>query len=51
MMATLAQLTPTEVRTVHGWNKLLITFAWTHLTPQALDAWAGLNVLFQRRAA
>lgn len=51
MMATLAQLTPTEARTVRGWNKLLITFAWTHLTPHALDAWAGLGTLFQRRAA
>jgi AraC-like DNA-binding protein len=50
-MATLAQLTPTEVRTLRGWNKLLITFAWTHLTPAALDAWAGLDQLFQRRAA
>ncbi len=50
-MATLAQLTPTEARTVRGWNKLLITFAWAHLTPQALDAWAGLDTLFQRRAA
>jgi hypothetical protein len=50
-MATLAQLTPTEARTLHGWNKLLITFAWTHLTPEALDAWAGLDQLFERRAA
>jgi AraC-like DNA-binding protein len=50
-MATLAQLTPTEVRTVHGWNKLLITFAWTHLTADALAAWAGLDRLFERRAA
>jgi len=50
-MAALAQLAPTDVRTVHGWNKLLITFAWTHLTPDALDGWAGLDQLFQRRAA
>lgn len=49
--ATLVQLTPTEVRTVHGWNALLITFAWTHRTPEALDGWAGLDQLFQRRAA
>jgi AraC-like DNA-binding protein len=51
MMATLSQLTPTEARTVRGWNKLVITFAWTHLTPKALDAWAELDTLFQRRAA
>jgi len=50
-MDTHAGLTPTEVRTLHGWNKLLITFAWTHLTPEALDAWAGLDQLFQRRVA
>ncbi|MEQ1855214.1 MAG: AraC family transcriptional regulator, partial [Longimicrobiales bacterium] len=50
-MAALAQLTPTEVRTLHGWNKLLLTFAWNHLTPEALDAWADLDQLFQRRAA
>lgn len=50
-MATLAQLTPTEARTIRGWNKLLITFAWTHLTPEALDGWAGLDRLFDRRAA
>lgn len=51
-MATLAQLTTTEVRAVHGWNKLLITFAWNHLTPAALDAWAGAWISYsQRRSA
>jgi AraC-like DNA-binding protein len=50
-MAALAQVTPTEVRTLQGWNKLLITFAWSHLTPDALDAWADLDDLFQVRAA
>lgn len=50
-MAALAQLTPTEVRTVRGWNRLLITFAWAHLTPAALDAWAQVPPLFQRRVA
>ncbi len=50
-MATLAQLSPTEVRTLHGWNRLLITFARNHLTPQALDGWAGLDELFERRRA
>jgi AraC-like DNA-binding protein len=49
-VATLTELTPTEVRTVRGWNRLLITFAWSHLTPAALDRWAGLEELFQRRA-
>jgi AraC-like DNA-binding protein len=51
MMASMANLTPTEVRTVHGWNRLLITFAWGHLTPRALDAWVEVGPLFQRRAA
>jgi AraC-like DNA-binding protein len=51
MMAALAQITPTEVRTVRGWNRLLITFAWAHLTPAALDAWAQVGPLFQRRVA
>jgi AraC-like DNA-binding protein len=50
-IATLTRLTPTEVRTVRGWNTMLITFAWAHLTPEALDGWAGLNRLFERRAA
>jgi AraC-like DNA-binding protein len=50
-MASLAQVTPTEVRTLQGWNKLLITFAWHHLTSDALDAWAELDDLFQVRAA
>jgi AraC-like DNA-binding protein len=50
-MMALAQLTPTEVRTVRGWNRLLITFAWAHLTPAALDGWAQVGPLFQRRVA
>lgn len=48
MMATVCGMTPTEVRTVHGWNRLLISFAWLHLTPQALEAWSGLDELFER---
>jgi hypothetical protein len=51
MMASLTPLTPTDVRTVHGWNTLLISFAWKHLTPDAMDAWAGLDGLFERRVA
>jgi AraC-like DNA-binding protein len=50
-MAHITNVTPTEVRTVHGWNRLLITFAWAHLTPAALDRWARMRPLFQRRAA
>jgi AraC-like DNA-binding protein len=51
MMASVTRLTPTDVRSVHGWNALLISFAWQHLTPDALDAWAGLDGLFERRVA
>jgi AraC-like DNA-binding protein len=51
MMASLTPLTPTDVRTVHGWNTLLISFAWKHLTPDAMDAWASLDGLFERRVA
>ncbi len=51
MMAASTGLTPTEVRTVGGWNRLIIGFALVHLTPEALDAWAGLDELFQRRVA
>ena len=51
MMASLTRLTPTDVRTVRGWNTLLISFAWQHLTSDALDAWASLGGLFERRVA
>jgi AraC-like DNA-binding protein len=51
MMGALTRMTPTDVRTVRGWNTLLISFAWVHLTPEALDAWAGLDGLFERRVA
>jgi AraC-like DNA-binding protein len=51
MMASMTRLTPTEVRTIRGWNTLLIGFAWAHLTPEHLDAWAGLDGLFERRVA
>jgi AraC-like DNA-binding protein len=51
MMGALTGLTPTEVRTVRGWQRLLITFAWIHLTPEALDAWTELDGLFGRRVA
>jgi len=51
MMGALTGLTPTEGRTVHGWNRLLISFAWLHLTPDALRSWASLEDLFEQRAA
>ena len=51
MMAAVCDMTPTEVRTLRGWNRLLITFAWTQLTPEALEAWAELDELFERHVA
>ena len=44
-------MTPTEVRTAKGWNRLLVLFAWHYLTPDALEGWLGLEDLFLRRAA
>jgi AraC-like DNA-binding protein len=47
----LAQITPTELRTVHGWKRLVVRFAWTHLTEDAMCAWSTMDALFTRRAA
>jgi AraC-like DNA-binding protein len=51
MMASLCEMTPTNVRSVLGWNRLLISFAWQHLTPEALEAWSALDELFDLRVA
>ncbi len=48
-MTSLTGLTPTEARTLHGWNRLLIGFAWGHLRPEAVDGWRDLEDLFGRR--
>ena len=50
-MLSLTRQTPTEVRTLHGWNRLLISFAWTHLGAGAVDAWHEMGELFRTRAA
>jgi len=50
-LISLTGVTPTEMRSVRGWNRLLITFAWSHLSPEAIEAWDGLEDLFERRAA
>jgi AraC-like DNA-binding protein len=44
-------LTSTEVRGIHGWNRLLVTYAWRHLNAEALAGWETLDDLFQRAAA
>jgi AraC-like DNA-binding protein len=50
-MISLTGLTPTEVRTLKGWNRLLISFAWTYLGSDALEGWRGLEDLFLSRVA
>lgn len=43
--------TTSDVRSVHGWNRLLVTFAWRYLGPAALQGWDALGDLFVREAA
>jgi AraC-like DNA-binding protein len=50
-MVRLTGLTPSEVRTLRGWNRLLIGFAWRHLTAEAIQGWTDLEELFLRRVA
>ena len=47
----IASTTTTELRTVHGWRRLVVRFAWVHLSAEALEAWATLTDLFERQAA
>lgn len=49
-MQGLTGLTPTEVRSRQGWNRLLLGFAWEHLTPEALAGWRDFEELFVRSA-
>jgi len=51
MIGSVCGMTPTDVRSPAGWNRLLITFAWAHLTPGALEAWSELDRLFELRIA
>ena len=43
--------TSSEIRSVHGWNRLLIMFAWRYLGTGALAGWAALDGLFAREVA
>jgi AraC-like DNA-binding protein len=51
MMWSVGQITPTEARTVTGWQRLVVSFTWTHLPPEALEGWASLDDLFERKVA
>jgi AraC-like DNA-binding protein len=44
-------VTSSELRSVQGWNRLLVTFAWRYLGKDALERWETLNDLFLRDAA
>lgn len=48
-MMSLTGLMPTNVRTLHGWNRLLISFAWDYLHTDARAAWMELDDLFLRQ--
>jgi len=50
-IASMAETTPTELRTVLGWNRMVVRFAWVYLTPDALDGWRGLGLFRRRRVA
>ena len=50
-MLTLTGMTPTEARTVQGWNRIVVNFVWLHLGPDALAAWEDMGGLFKVRAA
>jgi AraC-like DNA-binding protein len=43
--------TSSDVRSVQGWNRLIVTFAWRALQRDALEQWATLDELFARAAA
>jgi AraC-like DNA-binding protein len=43
--------TSSEIRSVHGWNRLLVMFAWRYLGPGAQAGWATLDGLFTRKIA
>ena len=51
MLWSVTGMTPTEARTVNAWRRLVLTHAWQHLSPDALEAWAQLDDLFGNQAA
>jgi AraC-like DNA-binding protein len=50
-LMSLTGMTPTEARSLKGWNRLLISFAWTYLGSEAVEPWHDLGDLFLTRAA
>ena len=43
--------TASEIRSVHGWNRLLVMFVWRYLGPRELQGWATLDGLFTHKVA
>lgn len=50
-MWSVVGMTPTEARSLRGWNRMLVTFAWAHLSPELVEAWSTLDDLFERKIA
>ena len=50
-ITTTTGLTPTELRSDQGWQRLMVVFSMRYLNPDAVDAWSLLDPLFQRRRA
>jgi AraC-like DNA-binding protein len=48
-ITTTTGLTPTELRSEQGWQRLVTLFARSYLSPDALEAWSLLDPLFLRR--
>jgi len=50
-ITSLTGLKPTEIRSVKGWNRLLISFAWKHLGREDMVGWQELEDVFPVHAA
>jgi AraC-like DNA-binding protein len=48
-ITTTSGITPTELRSEKGWQRLVVLFSRDYLGPDALDAWSSLDPLFHRR--
>ncbi len=51
MMWSVLEMTPTEARSPRGWRRMVIAFAWEHLSHDHLEGWSTLDDLFERRIA
>jgi AraC-like DNA-binding protein len=50
-LKNVAEMTPTELRTASGRQRLLVDFTRACLMPDHLEGWASFDELFRRRAA